>query len=143
MRARPISSRRSPPLAAVRTPPSDPRLRYAVIGVCIVVVLVYASLLTAPSLIWDDDLNIFDNAYFVSGPWWALWIKPYFGMYIPLTSTIWAALFHLGHGAVWPFRLLNVALHVINVLLFAKLLGGFLRRCRIESSIAVVVGVAV
>lgn len=52
----------------------------AILGVCLVVTLVYGSLLLAPPLTWDDGLNIFENPYFVNGSWTTLWGKPYFGM---------------------------------------------------------------
>src|SRR5688572_8704365 len=41
--------------------------RYAILAVCVVAALVYASLLQAPYLIWDDDLNVFENPFYGSG----------------------------------------------------------------------------
>jgi hypothetical protein len=114
-----------------------------ILGVCLVVTLVYGSLLLAPPLSWDDGLNIFENPYFVNGSWTALWAKPYFGMYVPVIDTFWAALAHVGNGAAWPFRLFNVALHVANVVLFARLASGLLRRFELESEIGLAVGVVI
>jgi len=114
-----------------------------ILGVCLVVTLVYGSLILAPPLTWDDGLNIFENPYFVSGSWTTLWHRPYFGMYVPVIDTLWVALAHLGHGAAWPFRLFNVALHVTNVVLFARLASGLLRRFELESEVGLAIGVVI
>lgn len=115
----------------------------AILGICLVVIGVYGSLLRAPPLTWDDSLNVFENPYLLNGSLATLWAKAYFGMYIPVINTIWAGLLSAGNGAAWPFRLFNVALHVTNVLLFARLLSGLLRRFKIESDVGLVVGVAI
>lgn len=117
--------------------------RWALVAVCVAVVIVYGSLLNAPPLDWDDQKHIFQNPYYQQGTWWSLWLQPYFGMYIPVMSTLWAALYYAGHGAAWPFRLLNVALHLANVVLFARLLRGLLHRFRSNDPLAVAVGAAV
>ena len=120
------------------------RLRFAaVVGVCIVVLIVYGSLLQTPPLSWDDPENIFENPYFRFGSWTTLWRVPYFGMYIPVVETIWASLFHLGGGAVWPFRLLNVGLHVANVVLVAILLQRVFRRFALSGGAAFATGIAI
>jgi len=121
----------------------SPLERYWLVIVAIAVVLVYASLLRSSPLIWDDDLNIFDNVFYRTGTWWKLWQAPYFGMYIPVTSTIWGTLFDLGHGAAWPFRVLNLVLHLANVMLFAALLSGRLRAWNFDSPVALATGVAI
>lgn len=120
------------------------RARYALVaGICVIVVVVYGSLLHAPPLTWDDGVNIFENPHFRYGSWTTLWRVPYFGMYIPVTETIWAALFQLGDGAAWPFRALDIVLHVVNVGLFAVLLQGILRRFDMERTSAFAVGIAI
>jgi hypothetical protein len=121
----------------------SPLERYWLAIIAIAVVLVYASLLRSAPLIWDDDLNIFDNVFYQTGTWWKLWKGPYFGMYIPVTSMIWGTLFDLGHGAAWPFRVLNLVLHLANVTLFAALLSGRLRAWNLNSPVAVATGVAI
>lgn len=59
-----------------------------------------------------------------------MWASPFFGTYIPVTHTLWAALWKIGAGEVWPFRVLNLSLHITNTLLvcfgvrrFGKALG--------------------
>jgi hypothetical protein len=121
----------------------SPLDRYWLVIVATAVVLVYASLLRSSPLIWDDDLNIFDNVFYQTGTWWKLWRAPYFGMYIPVTSTIWGTLFHFGHGAAWPFRVLNLVLHLANVVLFAALLSARLRAWKFDSPVALATGVAI
>lgn len=121
----------------------DHRARYAIAVICLVAIVVHGSLLTAPSLIWDDHVNIFENPNYVQGTWRALWAHPYFGLYIPVMSSIWAALYHAFEGAVWPFRVLNVLLHVANILLFRQLLAALLRRFDIRSNSALVLAVAI
>jgi protein O-mannosyl-transferase len=79
----------------------------------------------------------------VSGAWTKLWAQPHFGMYIPVTSTIWAALLQLGGGATWPFRLLNIVLHLANVAMVATMLSAILRRWNLPSAAAVAIGAAI
>jgi hypothetical protein len=111
--------------------------RRAMALVAVVTAVVYGALLRAPYLIWDDDLNIFENPFYQTGNFSKLWAAPYFGMYIPVTSMMWALLFQLGHGAVWPFRVLNIVLHLVNVGLVVGLIAGLLRRWNLQSGVAV------
>jgi hypothetical protein len=117
--------------------------RRALALVAVVTVAVYGSLLRAPYLIWDDDLNIFENPFYQTGAWSKLWAAPYFGMYIPITSMIWAVLFQLGNGAPWPFRVLNILLHLVNIGLVVGLIAGLLRRWRLQSTVAISIAAAV
>ena len=105
--------------------------------------LVYGALIDAPPLTWDDAPNIFENPHFRNGSWTALWRAPYFGMYIPVVETIWAALYKVGEGAAWPFRVFNIALHIANVVLFAVLLQRVLLRFEIAGGAAFATGVAI
>ena len=84
--------------------------------------LIHASLLFAPPLAWDDDSNIFANPHFLAGRWAVFWRSDYFGLYVPLTSLVWQTLYTLGAGAAWPFRALNVGLHLTNVVLVHQLI---------------------
>lgn len=91
------------------------------------VLWLYGGLFDAPALTWDDGVHVFDNPFVATGDVAPLWRAPYFGLYIPLMSSAWAALYALGGGAVWPFRVCNVLLHVANVVLIAQLLRSMLR----------------
>lgn len=103
---------------------------------------IYAFLFHAPQLTWDDDSNIFRNPYYLANMWLPFWKEPYFGLFVPVTSTVWGALFHLGDGAVWPFRVLNAVLHLTNILLVYVLLRGLARRWSLNGA-AVMIGVVI
>ncbi|MCA0375479.1 MAG: hypothetical protein LCH84_07410 [Gemmatimonadetes bacterium] len=109
------------------------------------VLWLYGGLLTAPALSWDDGEHIFDNPLIVQGDVAPFWRGPRFGLYIPLVSSAWAALYAVGDGAVWPFRAFNLLLHVVNVLLVARLVQTMLHTSHSsdEPHAAPVTGVAV
>lgn len=104
--------------------------------------VLYGWLWKAPPLTWDDDSNIFSNPHFLSGEWWTFWRGPYYGLYVPVTSSIWALLYFIGHGSAVPFRLLNTSLHLINIWLVYKLLAGAAERLKVQSPWSVLAGVA-
>jgi tetratricopeptide (TPR) repeat protein len=85
--------------------------------------LAYRSTWDAPPLAWDDDYNIWKNSAYLLGPWWQVWKTSNYGMYIPVTSTAWALLYHLGAGSAWPFRFFNFLIHLLNTALVAHLLS--------------------
>lgn len=104
-----------------------------------VVLGLYAGTLGAPWLPWDDDNNIFNNAYYLSGQWLALWKAPYYGLYIPVTSTVWQILFQVGHGETWPFRILNVSLHALNTVFVYSLARRFHPESRVGAGAAALI----
>ena len=89
----------------------------ALVALLLITGVLYASTLGAPPLAWDDDSNIFANPYFKAGWWSVFWSENYFGLYVPVTSTAWHLLYDLGGGAAWPFRLVNLGLHLANIVL--------------------------
>lgn len=95
---------------------------------------VYYDMLKAPPIYWDDEPNIFKNPYYQFGLWWGVWKEPYFGLYVPVTNTVWAFLYWLGGGAAAPFRWLNISLHVANICLVYMLLGLLARRLSLSST---------
>ena len=104
------------------------KLGLALLTMALLTVFVYAALMGAPYLYLDDPQNIFENPYLTIGPWWLLLKGPYFGMYIPVTSTAWAALFYLGAESTDAFHVFNIALHVANTVLAAILARFLLNR---------------
>src|SRR6185312_16564465 len=76
---------------------------------------IYSRIWGAPPLSWDDGSNIFANPTFTMHVWWWPWKEPYYGLYVPVTSSVWAFLLWVGGGATWPFRALNLCLHLANV----------------------------
>lgn len=104
--------------------------------------VVYARLISAPALTWDDDSNIFANPHFQAGEWAIFWQEPYFGLYIPVTSWIWGALYNLGQGSFVPFRVLNLVLHLANSFMVFVLLRGLAARWSLPA-VSVLLGTAI
>ena len=104
---------------------------------------IYAELWNTPSLSWDDDSNIFRNPYFRLGRWWGVWTEPYFGLYVPITSSVWAGLLFWGKNEIWPFRFLNIGLHAANIVLVFLVLRSFARRWKLDPGWPVVIATAV
>jgi hypothetical protein len=102
--------------------------------VCVAAAAIYLSLIRAPFLSWDDDRNIAANPYYLHLGWWRLWLAPYFGMFVPVTSSAWAALLYSSDGAAWSFRAFNVALHVANTVLVWRLIVVLAPRVAPDSS---------
>jgi hypothetical protein len=74
---------------------------------------------------WDDAMHLLENPHLYQ-PWsWAklrdIWSQPYFGLYIPMTYTIWGFL-KLATTSPAAFHALNIFFHVGNVLLVYHLL---------------------
>jgi protein O-mannosyl-transferase len=103
---------------------------------------VYGRLIFAPSLTWDDDTNIFANPHFLSGEWAIFWKEPYFGLYIPITSWIWGAVYNLGQGSAVPFRVLNLVLHLVNSFAVFLLLRGLAARWTLPA-VSVLIGTTI
>lgn len=104
--------------------------------------LIYLGLFDAPQLTWDDDSNVFANPYFQAGMLKPLWTEAYFGLYVPVTSTVWAALYWVFQGAVWPFRVLNLVLHLCNIVFVWLILRTLSERWRVAPW-AAMVGLAI
>lgn len=111
--------------------------------ILVVTAVIYARLLAAPGLTWDDDSNIFNNPYYQAGWWGQFWIGPYFGLYVPITSFVWQVLFAIGGGAAWPYRVLNLLLHLGNTALVYLVLRGLARRWNLNGAWIAVIGTAV
>ena len=87
------------------------------------------------SFLWDDDIHITENPYLnpVTLPkLLRFWQEPYEHLYIPLTYTVWGGLAVLSEGPARgqsglrlnpaPFHVVNLALHVLNVLIVFAIL---------------------
>ncbi len=96
------------------------------------VAVIFGSLINTPHLSWDDDSNIFANPYFQADMWLVFWKEHYFGLYVPVISTVWAALYKVGGGQEWPFRSLNLLLHLFNIGLLYTLLRSASRRWKLN-----------
>ncbi|MFI5370400.1 MAG: tetratricopeptide repeat protein [Candidatus Eisenbacteria bacterium] len=88
--------------------------------------VVFAPVLAAGFVPWDDGDNVFENAVLrrpLPDALRVLWSHPVFASYVPVTRTVWALLWGAGHEPV-GFHAVNLVLHVVNVLLA----WGLLRR---------------
>lgn len=98
-----------------------------------VVAVVYLQTLSFAFVRDDEPLNLTQNPL-LNGPNGArlglVWTRPYEGLYIPLSYTVWEVLKVLGIALMGPtppfhaplYHLANVVLHGINVLLVFWLL---------------------
>ncbi len=99
----------------------------------VLVALIFGQLLTVGPIKWDDDSNIFINPYYRAGIWSQVWLKDYFGLYVPVTSSVWQILYALGGAAPWPYRVLNLVLHLINTGLVLILLQWLAKKWDVKS----------
>ncbi len=98
-----------------------------VVGLLLIVatVIVFGQVAGFGLLAWDDSQHLVDNPHFDPLSWSGigkLWIEPYFGEYVPLTYTYYAALAWLSAAplAAWTsgtfdpaiFHLGNLVLHI-------------------------------
>lgn len=104
---------------------------------------VYGQLLVSSPITWDDDSNIFKNPYYAANLWSQFWIESYFGLYVPVTSTVWQVLYTIGNGAALPYRILNLVLHLANGFLVFLLLRSLSTRWNLKSATAIIVGTAI
>lgn len=103
----------------------------------------FATFWSTGPITWDDNSNIFQNPYYHAGYWLPFWTEPYFGLYVPVTSTVWEMLFRVAGGEAWPFRVLNWALHLINTIFVCLLLKALARKWNFKSNATVFLGAAV
>src|ERR1700733_6640765 len=88
---------------------------------------------------WDDSFNIYHNPHFnpptLAGVA-AYWAHPAYGLYIPLTYTLWGLLAMVAQVPPdaqgvslnpWIFHLASIALHVLSVLVVFEILQLLIR----------------
>lgn len=91
----------------------------------ILIVLAFAvffPVLNGEFLRWDDREHLELNPFVTGGLWSEIWTRPYFGLFIPVTYSLWSSIYK-----VWPepmaFHLFNLVLHSINAWLVYMILG--------------------
>ena len=84
--------------------------------------------------VWDDEVNVATNPYlnaFTASNVTQLWQKPYDGLYIPMTYTVWAAIAPLARFSTAKdsdklspklYHLANVGFHIANTLIVFAIL---------------------
>lgn len=105
------------------------------------VLLVYAPVLRAGFLKWDDALNITHNPAFTpptAGKIARFWVEPYLDLYLPVTYTAWGILAAIGWRSEpgadgelispLPFHLANLLVHAGSTLVVFALLRRLCRR---------------
>ena len=84
--------------------------------------------------VWDDRIDIYENPHLISetGPdILVFWQKPYLGLYIPLTYTVWATITHF--SKVPPtrdginlsprlFHVANLIVHLLSIIVVFTIL---------------------
>jgi tetratricopeptide (TPR) repeat protein len=111
----------------------------------VVVGLALSPVLVAGYLRLDDYRHILENPGLAQPSLSSLagfWAKPYFGLYIPVTYTVWWALaavaraigLQLGHGA-WLLHALNLVLHLANAASVFLVVQALLRRARPDAAV--------
>ncbi len=83
----------------------------------VVVFTVFMRVLSYPILRWDDAMHILENPYLyapmTADKFTSLWHFPYFGLYIPMTYSLWGFL-KIWTLEPWVFHALNLLLHISN-----------------------------
>lgn len=86
--------------------------------------VLFGRILSHALLRWDDATHILENPYLhdplTFGKFLDLWRHPYFGLYIPMTYTVW------GIVKVWTtdpavFHAVNIVFHLLNTLLVLRI----------------------
>jgi protein O-mannosyl-transferase len=121
--------------------PAPSRRAGRVLAILITIVgLGLSPVLAAGYLRLDDYRHILENPGLVPPSLSSLagfWTKPYFGLYIPVTYTVWWTLSALAHAVglslkqgVWLFHALNWVLHLANAVSVFLVVQTLLRRSR-------------
>lgn len=96
--------------------------------------LVYFQTLSADFLAYDDRLNIIDNYLLRTHDIAFFWKNLYFGLYIPVTYSVWLSLDWLFGADGFYFHSLNILLHSVNAFLVFLILIRF----QIKNSVAAI-----
>jgi protein O-mannosyl-transferase len=90
------------------------------------------------SLVYDDNTHIFASPLLSHFNWQSflkIWSGPYFGLYIPVTYSLWGILTLLtSKPEPFIFHLLNFSFHLLNVVLVFRLLNRFYSWARPEAT---------
>ncbi len=110
---------------------------------CSSVILVYLPTFLFGFLRWDDNINIYNNLMLTRGQWDRFWSEPFFGLYIPVSYTLWGWLYSVGDGDAVAFRIFNFSLHLGNTFLVGCLLKSWLRETEVFKGTLWILGVVI
>jgi tetratricopeptide (TPR) repeat protein len=111
----------------------------ALLSLVLLTALALAPVLVADYIRLDDFQHVVENPGLqgMSGPaLFEFWARPYFGLYIPVTYSIWwlasgvAHLFGTLRQTAWLFHALNLGLHLANTCLVFLTTRTLLHQCR-------------
>lgn len=68
-------------------------------------------------LAWDDEQSLIENTILQNGPLSQFWTQPFFGMFIPVTYSLWSLIFQFFGLSSEVFHSLNIGLHLCNGLM--------------------------
>jgi hypothetical protein len=89
------------------------RLRAPGLLLVVLVFAVFGVTLGAEYLRWDDRQHIFENPWFKDETWYMFWTQSYYGLYVPITYSLWGLLYSID-SEPWIFHLFNLVLHSLN-----------------------------
>lgn len=96
--------------------------KFAYLAILVTGFLTFGWSINSGFLLYDDTYNIVLNPFFLADTIHEIWVKPYFGMYIPGIYTLWYGFWKIFDGQSWPFHTLNILLHCYNTLLLFLIL---------------------
>jgi hypothetical protein len=111
-------------------------------AILLVAAVLFGQMMWVGPINWDDDSNIFKNPHYALNQWKPFWTDSYFGLYVPVTSMVWQAMYLVGAGKALPFRVLNLLLHLANIVLVYQLLKSLALRWNFRSGWALVAATA-
>ena len=116
-----------------------------VILLIVICFLIYRNVFNFAFLSYDDDQNILNNKAILNLDFYKIWTEAYYGMYIPITYSVWSVLSSLTSSPnAGLFHGLNLALHLMNGVLVFYLLreiqGLFLNAITGESQVYSFIG---
>lgn len=89
----------------------------------------------------DDPTHVLKNPLFQSpGGWKTIWSQAYFGLYVPVSYSIWLVWFKIFGPSPMAFHALNVLFHAINGVLVFRILFGLMRKQTLFRDVGAFVG---
>jgi tetratricopeptide (TPR) repeat protein len=95
------------------------------IALLVITLLVLLPVLRNGFLSWDDNQHIIDNPLLRSGRVSQFWMRPYFGLYIPVTYSIWTLIAVVNGGGPLDsagFHAINLIVHAGTVLIVFEII---------------------
>lgn len=104
----------------------------------LVTIIVYGGVLTYPFLPWDDQYMFFWNEKLVAGDWLYFWKNQYHAIYMPVTYTVWGAMYKMFGFSPPVFHGAVVLCHLLNAYLIYLIINNFLK-CKVSSLVGALI----